>query len=73
MAQLYQIGFSSNDLEKMKFVEIEKAIIHSYADIALIKLKQPLWFSKTVQPACLGLEYQEKYEGPMTVSNAYWV
>ena len=54
-------------------MEIEEAIVHpNYGqevdnDIALIKLKEPFRFSKAVQPACLGVEYQEKYDDIMKV------
>ena len=63
------------------FLEIEDVIVHPefgveigadekplvVNDIALIKLRQPLRFSNTVQPACLGLEHKEKYETPLMV------
>lgn len=69
------------------FMEIEEAIVHPdfgaieteegdaklVNDIALIKLKQPLRFSKNVQPACLGIEHQEKYDGSLKVRITYTV
>lgn len=65
------------------FVEIEEAIVHPgfgvkigpnekpqvINDIALLKLKQPISFSKTAQPACLGVEHKEKYDTPLIVSS----
>ena len=69
---------------KAWFMEIEKVILHPnfdavpnergqeprrlINDIALIKLKQSLRFSNTVQPACLGMEQKEKYDGLLKVT-----
>ena len=68
--------------DKMLYMEIEEAIVHPdfgaimnddgtgriVNDIALIKLKEPLRFSTKAQPACLGVERKEKYEGIMKAS-----
>lgn len=61
--------------DKQKYIEIEKVYRHpDYEnfitlenDIALIKLQESLKFSESVQPACLGTQDQELYEGTLKV------
>lgn len=36
-------------------------------DSILLKLKEPLSFDESIQPACLGIDYQETYEGVLTM------
>ena len=76
-----RIGLGSNDLvqfyDQKKTVEIEKWFQHpayniskaGVNDIALIKLKEPLKFNSTVQPACLATKFQESYDGPLKVNS----
>ena len=68
------IGFGT-DLVKMHengLYEIEQAVLHpNYSrnfltfqhDVALLKLKKPLVFNQTIQPACFDLKKTFKYEG----------
>lgn len=68
------VGFGS-DLVKVHesgLYEIEKAIPHPNFsrdfltvkhDVALLKLKRPLVFNQTVQPACFDLKKTFKYDG----------
>jgi len=67
-----RIGLGDNDLtkiyEKQKYAEIESVEIASADGIALIKLKSPLKFGKSVQPACLASEAQAVYEGALKVT-----
>lgn len=76
----FRIGYGSSDLveiyNKNKFASIEEIFVHQdseiethTADIALIKLKTPLKFDKTVQPACLPTKHQDKYnDGQLTIT-----
>lgn len=73
------IGYGDNDLVRIydhkKYAKIQAAYRHpeygfvesGINDIALIKLAEPLEFGETVQPACLGTEFHEHYEGALKV------
>lgn len=58
-----------------QYVQIETAYSHpNYSgqfdvssDLAFLKLKEPLVFSKSVQPACLDLTARELYDGVLKV------
>ena len=41
---------------------------HHLNDIALLKLRQPLKFNETVQPACLPDHHEDHYDGPLQVT-----
>ena len=70
------VGYGSNDLvkiyEKKQYVEVEKTLRHPYHsriryDLALLKLKSPLNFTDSVQPACLPEKDEDHYEGVLKV------
>lgn len=79
-ARLMQVGYGELDLvnmyERSKYVEVEETYKHpDYTmyggilnDAALIKLKKPLSFSRTVQPACLGTKHVDLYDGVLKMS-----
>ena len=78
-AKDYAIEFGGNDLVKLydedMYVEVEKVIPHpdsagkwprvTLNDISLMRLRKPLNFSSTVQPACLDNVHQEFYGEPL--------
>ena len=75
-----QIGYGENDLaqiyNKKKYAQIETVYQHEdfqqffeiVNDIAIVKLKEPLVFDKTVQPACLGTGHRFFYDGVLKIA-----
>ena len=80
-----RIGMGHNDLVKIyddqkyaepeaiffaqDFIRRENLTLAGSHDIALIKLKKPLKFDKTIQPACLSKEEKKVYEGVLKVGS----
>ena len=76
----YLVQFGGNDLvelyDRNQHVEVAEVIKHpefyeawpsKYNDLALVKLKTPLRFTDSVQPACLNVEHQDQFSGPLRV------
>lgn len=61
--------------DRSKYVDVEATYKHPdfqmktaiENDVALIKLKKPLSFSRTIQPACLGTKHVDLYDGILKV------
>lgn len=76
----FQVGFGSSDLEEIYKNKTKRVDMwHAYApfeftarggldDISMIKLKKPLVFSDSVQPACLDTEFVDEYEGTLQIT-----
>lgn len=66
-----RIGLGDNDLMKMyeeeKYAEIESVEIAAEGEMAVLRLKNPLKFSKSVQPACLETEVQPVFKSVLKV------
>lgn len=67
------VGFGSNDLvdiwNRMMFVDVDQIVLHPAfdrnrtkldANLALLRLKTPLKFNDSLQPACLELDHPRK-------------
>lgn len=78
------LGYNSNDLldivDRNKLVEVDQIVLHPdfnstklEANLALLKLKTPLKFNDSVQPACLELDHPRQIYAEQLVGFGFGV